>query len=282
MPDDIAKVTELTAQVTDMEAQIAALTKQLEVATEGQPDLAKMADITAQLDEATKSLELASQALDQMAVQKQHLELLAKMSDAEKAHCEGMSEEEKASFMAKSPEDRSKEMEKIAKSDESVTIEGQVIRKSAVGPEMFTMLKAQADRIAATEKNLAIEKAARETAVLEKRAEDQFAHVPGTVQERAAMLGAIAKMDPALQKSFTTVLETAEKMVKAGFDTLGHKGGKTPVGEADKVVTKAVQDFETKVAEIRKRDSCTQAEAMTKARKEHQDLFKAYQEAQAN
>jgi len=88
------------------------------------------------------------------------------------------------------------------------------------------------------------------------------------------MLGAIEKMDENLKKAFLAVFEQSEKLAKAGFDKVGHGGGKPPENPDLK---KAKVDFETKVAEIRKRDSSNQQDAFRKARAEHPDLFKAYQ-----
>ena len=43
--------------------------------------------------------------------------------------------------------------------------------------------------------------------------------------------------------------------------------------EESQNIEKAAADFDSKVQEIRKRDNCTQTEAMQKARTEHPDLF---------
>ncbi len=160
---------------------------------------------------------------------------------------------------------------KKAADDESVVIEGQQILKSAVGEASFAIFKASEARLAKAEQEIAKERDLRETAEFQKRADDLYSHVPGTVEERGALLKAISKMDKTVKKSFETILTHSEKLAKAAFDTVGVKG---PVSND---VKKGAQDFEAKVSEIRKRDNCSRADAMTKARAEHEDLFKAYQ-----
>lgn len=287
MPGENLTVAELEGQVADMEAQISSLTKKLGAATDGNATAQQVAELTGQLDEMTKALEDASTAIEQMTAQNKELAAVAKMSPTQKAWYDKLKEkgeegeEEKDKFLEMKDEEKDEEVKKRMANDETVTIEGQVIRKSAVGDTTFAVMKAQADRIAKTEANLAIEKAARETATLEKRADDEFKHVPGTTQERGQMLGAIAKMDEPLRKAFEAVFTQSEKLAKNAFEKIGHKGGKdnTPTP-----LNKAIADFDSKVTEIGARDKCTKTEAISKARKEFPDLFKAYQEheAQAN
>jgi hypothetical protein len=287
MPGEVEKVAELEGQVTDMEAQIADLTKKLEKATAaaegGEGNDGAAAEFQAQLDEATQSVEQAHGLIEKLTKERDDLLAISKLTKEEKDYCDGMSPEDKSAWLAKAPEDRQKDMKKRAESDEVVTIEGQEIRKSAVGEATFNVLKAQSDRIAKSEENLKIEKEAREKVELEKRAE-AYTHVIGSVEERGKMLGAIEKMADDLKKSFMKVFEQAEKLAKAGFDRVGVGAGEDPSKNAS--IQKAARDFDGKVNEIKKRDNCTRTEAFSKARKEHPELFKSYQgedgEAAAN
>lgn len=151
------------------------------------------------------------------------------------------------------------------KADETVTIEGQQISKS---DPHYAIMKAQADRIEKAEQEIAKERDLREMAELRKSADDLYKHVPGTTDERAEMLKAVARMPEALQKQFTTVLTHSEKIAKAAFDTVGVNGGE---------IKKSAQAFEQKVSEIRKRDNCSRTEAMSKARVEDRESFDAFQ-----
>ena len=152
-----------------------------------------------------------------------------------------------------------------------MTIEGQVIAKSVVGEAQFAVFKGMADKLEKAQTEIAKERDLRENAEFCKRADDVYKHVPGSTQERADMLKAISKMPEALQKSFEAVLTQSEKLAKSAFETIG-----TMVSKQDK---DASETFEKSVSEIRKRDNCTRAEALQKARKENPEGFKAYQQA---
>jgi hypothetical protein len=282
MAGDMEKVAALEGQVTDLEKQVNDLIKELEAAVADKPELAKALEMQSQVSDLIGKTEQLTSALETTLTEKAALEsevkLLKEMSDDERNYCKNMSSEEKGKFWAKDPEERKKEMGKRAADDETITVEGQEIRKSAVGETQFKIMKAQAERIAKSERQIADEIAKRELAELAKRADDDFAHVPGTSAERAQMLQVMSKMDEPLRKSFETVLTQAEKLAKAGFDKLGHKGGKDDLSD---VVKKAARDFESKVTEIRNMEKCSRNEAAVKARKAHPDLFKAYQEVEA-
>lgn len=283
MPGENEKVAELEGQVTDLEAQVAKLKKQLEKTTGGDATAASVAELTGQLDEVSKALEDSSKALEELVAKNAELEkraksldAIAKMSDDEKEYCKGMSDEDKEKFLAKEPDERKKDMEKRASDDETVVIDGDTIKKSAVGEVAFSTFKKMAKRQDDLEKQAAEDRNRAQMAELKKTADEKYAHVPGSVDERAQMLKAIDAMDESLRKSFTAVLEQSEKLAKAGFDKIG-KSAPGSEGNVDSSLKKAAQDFDTKVAEIRKRDNSTRTEAIAKARKEHPELFKAYQ-----
>ena len=153
-------------------------------------------------------------------------------------------------------------LEKSA-SDEVIVLEGETIRKSVVGDAAFAGLKAAAS---------AIEKAndRAETAILEKRAGEEFGHVVGTAAEKAAVLKFAKGASEEVGKSLEAIMTAAEKLTKAGFETLGHQ---------HQQVRKSATDFEAKVSEIQKRDGSTRLAALEKAPKEFPEEFKAYQSA---
>lgn len=175
-------------------------------------------------------------------------------------------EEEKVIEKAKD-----KDIEKVA--EETVVFKGQTIKKSVVGVEQFGIFKSMADELTKASTDIAKANDDALMARLEKRAGDEFSHVPGSVQERASMLKALGAMDEPLRKTFEAVFASAEKLAKTAFDTVGSGGGDS------ENIKKSKQDFDGKVNEIVKRDGVKRAEALTKARQEFPDLFKAYQEA---
>lgn len=279
---DNDQVANLEGQVTDLETQLSKIAKQLEAATTGGGDQAEIVKLQATLDEVTKALETTIDLIDKQDLEKSELKVLARLSDAHREIYKAFSEEDKAKFKEMKEEEQDECMTKaIAKrdsGDETVVIEGEKIRKSVVGEASFKIFQKQAARIKATEDEMA--KVAKEATKvrLEKRADDEFAHVPGTAEERGLMLGAIEKMEKPLQDAFLKVFKQSEAMGKAGFATLGHDGKaiqKKDEGSSD--IKKAKVDFEAKVAEIKKRDNCSNSQATSKARVEFPDLFKAFQ-----
>ena len=270
---DKDQVTALEKMVADLEKQVGELTTQLEAAKGAGEDAAKAAELQKQVADLTKA---ADDLRAELEVTKGELELAKAMSAEEAAYCKGKSATECKQFMAMKPEERKRLMSKAAADDESLTLHGRTIKKSAVGEDMFEILKAQSAQIADGEAKLAKEREARETAELKKQADAEFAHVPGSVDERAAMLGAINKMDESLQKAFRAVFVQAEKLAKAGFGQIGTGGNKK-----EDQLRKSANDFDAKVSEIAARDNVSKAKAMVKARHEFPELFKAYQETDA-
>jgi hypothetical protein len=157
--------------------------------------------------------------------------------------------------------------------DEVLMVGDQRIAKSVVGETAFEIFKAQSEQIEKAQEEIKKERDLREFEQLKKRADDSFPHVPGTTEERANMLKVMGKMPEKLRKSFETVMTHSEKMAKSAFESLGYSSGDL------ENIRKGSQDFEAKVTEIKKRDNCSRTEAMTKARQEAPELFKAAQAA---
>jgi len=141
--------------------------------------------------------------------------------------------------------------------DEVIKVGDEDVRKSEVGAATFKSLKLMADD--------------RDMARLEKRASDEFSHLPGTATEKALVLKGIEGMTDAAKAAATAMLTAAEKMAAAGFGRFG-------VNNSDVEPTRKAAEgtFMSKVAEIQKRDNCKQADAMRKARMEFPQEFAAY------
>lgn len=144
--------------------------------------------------------------------------------------------------------------------DEVISVEGEEVRKSVVGDGQFRVVKLLQSQAA--------------TATFKSRAQAEISHLPGTLDEKAAVLKAIDAQPEEVKKTLTTIVTAAEKMLAGGFEMIGVGDDGKPVSTA-----KARGDFIAKVAEIKKRDECPEHVAMQTARAEHPDLFKAYREA---
>jgi hypothetical protein len=200
----------------------------------------KVADLEKAVADLTKRAEAAEAA-------KAAADALAKMSDKEKEHLAGLKDEDaKKAFTAMSAEDRAKAIGKAVENDEVLKFDGAEIRKSAVGEAQFAFMKSQQARIAKQDEEIAKERDARVMSDLRKRADDEFSHVPGSTDERAAMLKALNGMDEAVRKSFEAVLKAHEEVVKNAFNTMGHGNGKVAEGSADDQLDKMAKAHATK------------------------------------
>lgn len=145
----------------------------------------------------------------------------------------------------------------VTATEETIKVGETEIKKSVVGPEQFAMAKALADE--------------RDMANLEKRAGADYGHVVGTPAEKAKVLklvDGLAADDPT-RKALEGIMTSAEKMVVQGFANLGASGGSSPTQKA------AQATFDGRVAEIQKRDNCSQHRAMSKAREQFPAEFEA-------
>lgn len=155
----------------------------------------------------------------------------------------------------KAAAEEEKKKKEMAKSDETVVISGQTLSKSAVGEATFAILKAQEDRLAKAEE-------AAELAKFEKKASDEFKHIPGTDLEKAALLKSLSK-DAENGPKIEALLKSLEAHNAKAFETVGVSKG-----------SDAAQTQEAKVAEIVKRDNVSKARAMEIAVAEAPELFK--------
>lgn len=199
----------------------------------------------------------------------------SKMSDDEKEHCEGMKDEEKKKFLAKSAAERKADIVKAKGADESVTVSGVTIKKSAVGAATFDILKAQSEQIEKNRVDLEKANEAREVAVIEKRVDAEFKNVVGKTDVKAKLFRHVAKADQDVRDAFEAIMKSTEALVLKAFDSVGHGNGKP------ESVKKGERVFLAKVSEVQARDKITKHQAMSKAREEFPDEFKAYQEAGA-
>lgn len=126
--------------------------------------------------------------------------------------------------------------DELSKSDETLTVDGQEVRKSVVGAAQFAIFKSLNDKL---------EKAADVTAmaVIEKRASVDLTHV-GKSDELATMLHGVAKLNPTLATQVEAVLKAADaKIAKGGLlkeigkSTTGNNAG----GAAAQIESLAVE-----------------------------------------
>ncbi len=100
--------------------------------------------------------------------------------------------------------------DEIAKGDETFESDGVTIRKSEVGENTFKLLKSQAEKI--------------EIAEFTKRAEGEFAHLPGETVAKAKAVRAVSKLGKEDREAVETMLKAGEKAMADAMKVIG-KGG---------------------------------------------------------
>jgi hypothetical protein len=170
----------------------------------------------------------------------------ASMTDMEKDYCEGMSDDDMDKFMSKTKEERAKMMAEAKKADDTLTVAGTTIRKSVVGAGPFAILKAQQDQITSLTAGLEIQKAAAETATFMKRAQDEMPYLPGTLEERAAVLKSIEAMPEAVKATQMSILKAANATAKYAFEKLGKGSGPKDgdEGDVEGKIKKKAEDYQ--------------------------------------
>ena len=269
-PDETAVVKTAIDPTGDVPAQIAALAvsfgkKTSQDAQDGGniDPIAKLNGDTDMSD--TKTPEQIQKDLDAANARVADLEVLAKMSDAEKSYMGKMSEDEQKKFKGMTPEERKKAMGVAKAADETFTdTMGQTIAKSEVGEAAFVVMKNQNDTIVKMQEDTA----QREALELVKTL---CPNLPG---EAGAMAGAIRKCQASLTTDEFSVLE---KALKAGDNAMQArtvaKAHDKPVGSDD-----AQTAYNEGIAKIQSDKQITKSAAMQT--KEGLELAKTLRAAQ--
>lgn len=271
--------------IASLEKKVGEITEQLEKALKAAGEDGKnAAALQKQLDELSEKLE--KQTADNAV-----LKAVAALPDVEKAWYDNLKSKGKKKangeddeedemfgqakkFLEMSSDDRKKLIAKheaeVAKGDETLDVNGTIIRKSEVGAAQFAIIKSQQAEITANKDAIAKANDKALVAELTKVADDQYAHILGKTEDKVEVLKAIRGLPEKVRTELEKLLGAADKVMKMAFDKVGHDGEKSKPGSTE---------FEKKAAEIQSRDKCSGTDAFTKARTEHPDLFKAYQEA---
>ena len=213
-----------------------------------------------------KTPEQLQKELDAANARTADLEVLAKMSDAEKTYMGKMSDEDKKKFMEMDAEDRKKAMGVAKAADESfVDTMGQTIVKSEVGDAAYGFMKSQNEQLAKMQED----NAQREALELVK---SLCPNLPG---EAGAMAGAIRKCKASLSADEFSVLE---KALKAGDTAMQArtvaKVHDKPVGNED-----AQKAYDEGIAKVMADKNISKAAAMQSS--EGLALAKTLRKAQA-
>jgi uncharacterized protein YoxC len=194
-------------------------------------------ELQAELTKANDLLAAANKAKDDADEKAKKLELLSKMTDAEKAAMENMDEEETKKFLAKSSAERTAQIE-MAKSADPVVF------KSAAGVEyrksddqrVIDMAKRDDVREVEMQKM----RDAATDSHFEKTAGVSFAKFKGELTTKAALAKAVAGIkDEDVRKNVGEMLDAVHKSLGVMFKEVGHMDTNTAVDDADGDIAKA-------------------------------------------
>jgi signal peptide peptidase SppA len=121
----------------------------------------------------------------------------------------------------------------------------------------------------AAESMAAVERQSRIERELQDKVSKQFPHLPGTVEEKAKMLGAVESLDHDAQKAITTQLAAGNKAIETLLTS--------EIGESTRVVSNSTFDRIEKMAdELVSNEGITKASAIRKIALSHSDLYAQY------
>ncbi len=243
-------------------------------ATQGEPDMSK--SIEKQLEEALAEIEkmkgesatALAKAADDLSKARDD-RIRAAMSSSERKRFDGLSDDDRKTFLAGNKKKRGEEMAKWSDSDPVIYKAENGTEYRASQSEIAEIVKsADADR-----KETRLAKAEAADAKIEKRISVEFPAFPNAAAAGALLKAAEGIEDETLRKDAETLLKTSNAAIASLAESAGVGGDG---GESQ--FAKASDTFGVKVAEIRKRDDCSHQVAMSKAREENPDLFKAMNE----
>lgn len=187
--------------------------------------------------------------------------IVAGMNDGEREHFASLDETAKREFVAKGADERKAEIDAIAKAAEVAdpvvytATDGTKIRKSD-GAAMLSLTK----RADAADKRAEVAEEKASSADLRKRADDELAYLPGTLDERTAMLKAVDSIeDEDERKAALKALKAGNAAMQKAFSTGGTSAGmgeddeSSAQGRLDSLVKRHADD--NKVSEARAYDA---------------------------
>ena len=183
--------------------------------------------------------------------------------------------EEDARTHVEGLEARITELESNTKDESTPTISAEIM--SALPDEVRSELDAAKKRAEeavakaeAAEAMAAVEKESRIKRELQDRAKEMYPHLPGSVQEKAVMLGAIEKLDSSEQEAINTRLAAGNKAIETLMSS--------EIGETTHAAGSTLGKIESLAQELMQSEGITKASAIRKISKSHESLYAEYVE----
>lgn len=197
----------------------------------------------------------------------------AALDAIEKSYHDALPEDKRQAFVKLTKEERAKEITAAKAGDETLTVDGQVFRKSD-NPGLFAVIKSQQAEIAANK--AAIEKANDDAELtrLEKQASDDLGNLPLTAVEKAHVLKHVNRMPTAQKDHVLQLLKAGNAAIALQMKETGHG--------ADMVSKSLNEQYDTAVTKFQKDEnivSKSAAEAKFLETDEGKKLYKQLEDA---
>ena len=172
-------------------------------------------------------------------------------------------------------EDRINELEAEAQDDTTPTISAEVMSSlpDEVKRELATAREIAEEAVAkaeAAEAMAATEKESRVRRELQDRVKRLYPHLPGSVEEKAAMLGSIEKLDASEQESINVRLAAGNKAIETLMSS--------EIGEITHSSGSTFEKMEALASELMQSENLSKAQAIRKISQSHSSLYADYVE----
>jgi hypothetical protein len=193
-------------------------------------------DVNEEEDEMSKEqIDSLNKKVDDLTARLAKSELRASMTDEHRGHYDSLQGDAQEAFGKAAPAERDAALAKARSADETVTIEGETVRKSDVGDATFRILKKQQERIDKEARTAEAERSARVQKELEAEAEGLWPNLTGTPAEKAEMLKGIKALPEAAREAQMKMMKSADEAMAKQFKELGQSGQGDDSGAAAKL-----------------------------------------------
>jgi len=177
---------------------------------------------TAKGDPMDPTVETLQEDLKKAEARATRAEAIALLTDEQKKHFNGLDEEGQAAFLKASPEVRATQVKKAVDDDEVIEVDGRTIRKSAVGEDQFALFQSLSKKSEDAERIAKEEQAKRETAEFTKKAEEEYANLPGEPIAKGKVLKAVADLSKEDREALEAMLKSGEEAAAELSKERGH------------------------------------------------------------
>lgn len=255
-------------QLNEENERLAAELEEAKKASKG-ADTEELETLKGKIEDLNKKMETLQSERD-AAVAKSAL------TDAERVFVDTLDAENASEFMKMTKSARTAFMKTADETDETLVVGNRTVRKSIVGEDAFEVMKSQEARLKASEELAKRERDERISTQLQKRAEDELEHLPGTIAEKVDVLKAVSDLDKGVLDTLNKIFKAADEALSGAYTSFGHKDGR--VTDIHKVRNSRIQkdsdtDFMKKVETIKREEKVSGSVAMTMARKRFPDEY---------